>query len=113
MYAQGNIVNVDLGMPPKEVQGHEQGYERPCIVVKAFPSMHLAIVLPCTSKTPSYSHFTIVRLQKGSGGLAMDSFVLCHQVRTISFGRILKVVGNIGAKDLLKIKAVLIDTLDL
>jgi len=43
----------------------------------------------------------------------MDSFVLCHQVRTISFGRILKVVGNIGAKDLLKIKAVLIDTLDL
>ena len=42
----------------------------------------------------------------------MDSFVLCHQIRTVSFDRILKLVGALDAKDLLKIRGVLLDTLE-
>jgi mRNA interferase MazF len=112
-YTQGNIVSVNLGEPPQEVQGHEQAYERPCVIIKSFPTLQLAIVVPCTSKTPKYNLYTIVKLQKGAGGLSMDSYVLCHQIRTISFNRIFKVLGNVDTKDLLKLRSVLLDTLEL
>ncbi len=55
---------VDLGTPPKEVKGHEQGYDRPCIVIRSFPQLELAIVTPCTSEEPKYNHYTIVKLSK-------------------------------------------------
>lgn len=112
-YQSGNIVNVDLGEPPYEVQGHEQGYERPCVIIKLFPELKLAVVVPCTSKEPRYSHYTVVKILQGSGGLAKDSYVLCHQIRTISFDRVLKTVGSLDVKNMLKIRAVLLDTLDL
>lgn len=112
-YQLGNIVNVDLGEPPYEVKGHEQGYERPCVIVKVFPEMKLAIVLPCTSKEPRYNHFTIVKVPQGTGGLTMDSYVLCHQIRTISYDRILTIIGSMDAKNMLKIRSVLSDSLGL
>jgi mRNA interferase MazF len=112
-YSKGTIVNVNLGEPPGQVKGHEQGFERPCIILKSFPQLQLAIVIPCTSKEQKYSYYTIVRLLKGSGGLKKDSFALCHQIRTISFDRITSEIGVIEHKDLLKIQAVLVDTLEL
>lgn len=30
-YKKDDIVDIDLGKPPKEVKGHEQGYDRPCV----------------------------------------------------------------------------------
>lgn|GEM_PF-4156937 len=27
-FSKGEIVNVNLGTPPKEIKGHEQGFER-------------------------------------------------------------------------------------
>ena len=45
-YQLGSIVNVDLGEPPYKVQGHEQGYERPCVIIKLFSELKLAIILP-------------------------------------------------------------------
>ena len=74
------LIDVNLGQPPKEVKGHEQGFERPCIVIKAFSNLGLAIVIPVTSKQPKYSIFTIVKLLKGTGGLTSDSYALCHQI---------------------------------
>jgi mRNA interferase MazF len=88
--AKGDIIDVHLGLPPKEVKGHEQGYERPCFVIKAFSHLGLAIVIPITSKQPKYSIFTIVKLLKGSGGLTSDSYALCQQIRTISLDRVIK-----------------------
>jgi mRNA interferase MazF len=112
-YQKGEIVNVDLGTPPKEVKGHEQGFDRPCIVIKAFPHLELVVVTPCTSKEPKYNHYTIVKLHKGAGGLSSDSFALCHQIRTISFDRIKNKRGKLDNKDLLKVQTVLLDTLEI
>ncbi|PJJ74797.1 mRNA interferase MazF [Thermoflavifilum aggregans] len=111
--AKGEIIDVDLGKPPKEIKGHEQGLVRPCVVVKAFSILDLAIVVPVTSKQPKYPIFTIVKLPKGSGGLTSDSYVLCHQIRAISFKRIIKKRTRLDDKDILKIHSVLIDTLEI
>lgn len=112
-FQKGEIINVDLGAPPKEVKGHEQGFDRPCVVIQSFPLLELAVVTPCTSKEPKFSHYTIVKLSKGSGGLATDSYVLCHQIRTISFDRINAKRGKLEMKNLLKVQAVLSDILDI
>ncbi|MBU0765211.1 MAG: type II toxin-antitoxin system PemK/MazF family toxin [Bacteroidetes bacterium] len=112
-YQKGEIINIDLGTPPQEIKGHEQGFYRPCVIIKAFPQLELAIVTPCTSKEPKYSHYTIVKLTKGSGGLTADSYVLCHQIRTVSFDRMKVRHGKLVNKDLLKVQAVLLDTLEL
>jgi mRNA interferase MazF len=111
--AKGEIIDVNLGQPPKEVKGHEQGFERPCIVIKAFSNLGLAIVIPVTSKQPKYSIFTIVKLLKGTGGLTSDSYALCHQIRTVSFDRVIKKRAKLDNKDILKIHSVLIDTLEI
>ncbi len=112
-YQQGDIVLVALGEPPQEVMGHEQAYNRPCIIIQPYPSLGLAVIVPCTSKKTGNSHFTIVKLASGTGGLTMDSFALCHQVRSVSFDRIVKKMGSLDKISLLKIKTVLSDTLDL
>ena len=112
-FSKGEIVNVNLGTPPKEIKGHEQGFERPCIVIKSFNNLELAVVVPLTSKEPKYSLFTIVKVLKGTAGLATDSFALCHQIRTISFDRIVSKRSRLDIKDILKINSVLIDTLEL
>jgi hypothetical protein len=41
-YSKGEVINVNLGTPPKEVKGHEQGMERPCVVIRAFNNLNLA-----------------------------------------------------------------------
>ena len=112
-YQKGEIINVNLGNPPKEVKGHEQGYDRPCVIVKSFNNLGLAVIIPCTSAEPRYSIFTIVKLLKNSGGLTSDSFALCHQIRTVSFDRVISKRGRLDNKDILKIHSVLIDTLEL
>jgi mRNA interferase MazF len=100
---------VDLGEVP-EVRGHEQAKTRPCIVVKSFSNLKLAIVLPVTGST-KLSFYTIVPLAQGTGGLTKDSYVLCHQIRTISFDRVTRSVGKLDKRDFLKIQSVLSDTL--
>ena len=111
--SKGEIINVNLGAPPKEVKGHEQAFERPCVVIKSFNNLELAVVVPLTSKEPKYSLFTIVKILKGTAGLTSDSFALCHQIRTISFDRIVSKRSRLETKDILKIHSVLIDTLEL
>lgn len=71
-YQPGSIVNVDLGEPPHEVRGHEQGKERPSVIIKLFPELKLAIIVPCTSQEPRYSHYTVVKMLQGVGGLTKD-----------------------------------------
>jgi mRNA interferase MazF len=112
-FTKGEIINVNLGTPPKEIKGHEQGFERPCIIIKSFNNLDLAIVVPLTTKKAKYSLFTIVKILKGTAGLTADSFALCHQIRTISFDRIISKRAKLDNKDILKINAVLIDTLEL
>jgi mRNA interferase MazF len=112
-FTKGEIIDVNLGNPPDEIKGHEQGFKRPCIVVKSFDSLKLAVVVPFTTQEPKYPLFTIVKILKGSGGLTADSYALCHQIRTISFDRITSKRAKLANKDILKIHSVLIDALEL
>ena len=112
-FSKGEIVNVNLGTPPKEIKGHEQGFERPCVIIKSFNNLDLAVVVPLTTKEAKYSLFTIVKILKGTAGLTADSFALCHQIRTVSFDRIVSKGARLDSKDILKIHSVLIDTLEL
>ena len=111
-YQKGEIVDVNLGKPPKEIKGHEQGFKRPCVIIRTFSHLGLAIVIPCTSKMQKYNYYTLVKLKKGSGGLSVDSSALCHQIRTISFDRISGKRGKLEKKNILKIQSVLIDILN-
>ena len=113
IYQKGDIVNINLGEPPKEIKGHEQAFERPCVVIKAFNSLNLVIIVPCSTKEPKHGSYTIVKLSKGCGGLASDSYALCHQIRTVSFDRIRNKRGRLENKEILKIHSVLLDTLEL
>ncbi|QQS30204.1 MAG: type II toxin-antitoxin system PemK/MazF family toxin [Sphingobacteriales bacterium] len=112
-FFKGEIVNVNLGEPPKEIKGHEQGWERPCIIIKSFNNLGLAVVVPMTTKKPKYSLYTIVKFDKGTAGLTADSYALCHQIRAISFDRILSKRAKLDNKNMLKILSVLLDTLEL
>lgn len=112
-YTKGEIINVNLGIPPKEIKGHEQGMERPCVVIKSFNNLDLVVIVPLTTKEAKYSLFTIVKIPKGTAGLTADSYALCHQIRTISFDRITSKRAKLDKKDILKIHSVLIDTLEL
>jgi mRNA interferase MazF len=113
IFQRGEILNVDLGTPPQEIKGHEQGYNRPCVVIKSFPHLELVVITPCTSQEPKISHFTIVKLLKNSGGLSADSYALCHQIRTVSYKRVISRRGMLDTKDFLKIQTVLLDTLEI
>jgi len=113
IYQRGAIVEVDLGLPPEAIKGHEQAKQRPCVVVKAFNNLQLAVVLPITTKEPPHYLYTFVQLAKGTAGLTQDSYVLCHQIRTISFDRMKRKRGKLAQRDWLKIQGVLLDALEL
>lgn len=105
----GMIVLVNLG-DISEIKGHEQAKLRPCVVVACFPHLQLATVLPVTSNE-KLKYYTIVPLVSGAGGLVKDSYVLCHQIRTISFERITKAIGKLESRDYMKVQVVLADML--
>lgn len=97
----GSIVTLDLGDVPNVV-GHEQAKVRPCLVVKNFSALHLAIVLPFTSQQPSpnFANYSL-KVNASSSGLERESFILCHQIRVVSHKRIIKHVGTLD-NDLLE-----------
>lgn len=110
-FLEQQVVWVDLGEPPTQVIGHEQGRRRPCIIVKTFPSLGLAWIIPCTSSS-SLTYFSVVHLERGVGGLNQESYALCHQLRTVSYDRIDGQIGILDDINFDKIKAVIFDILD-
>lgn len=110
---RGDIVDINLGLPPNEIKGHEQGYTRPCFVVKSLDALKLAIILPITGTENSYMHYTTIELKGGTCGLTKDSYVLCHQIRTVSIDRLVKKRGTASTRDLSKVISVLKDTLEI
>ena len=84
------------------VVGHEQGGERPCLVISddRFNRSHanLVIVLPVTrTERGIASH---VRLDPPEGGLKAVSFIKCEDVRSISKQRLQSRWGKVSAKTL-------------
>ena len=111
-YQNGEIVNVDFGLP-KEVTGYVQEMERPCLIIKVLYELQLAIIIPCTAKIPKHNYYSILKLTKGTANLKKNSFLLCHQIRTISLDRIVEKIGTLGEEDFRKVKGVLLDVLEM
>lgn len=92
--SRGEIWLVDLN----PVIGHEQGNRRPALVLSDDKLNHgpsgLVTVIPITKTNRGIPIH--VRIKRGQGGLAMDSTILCDQVRTLSRGRLLKAYGSVG-----------------
>ncbi len=107
----GSIYLMDLGEYTGDnpaVKGREIGKKRPCIVVQVFENLGLVMVVPTTSCKPNNNYLlqlpTVLFLPTGTADLHNDSFVLCHQLRTLSIER----VGNkIGELDLITKESVL------
>jgi mRNA interferase MazF len=111
-YKKGAVVNVDLGQG-KELLGYDMESERPCVVLQSFPEMGLVIVAPCTAKVPKEAYYTNIKLPKGTANLKKTSFMLCHQLRTISCERVLETFGFLDDAFMVQIQAVLSDIFEL
>ncbi len=114
-YQVGDIIQVNLGdiKDPKQIKGHEQGKERPCLVIKSLPFMELVTIIPFTSKKPKKMYSFIVKVEKDEKALIYDSYALCQHIRTISAKRITHKKGSISPDDLLRIHIALMGFLGL
>lgn len=110
---RGDVFDAHL----EPVQGSEQGGTRPVVVVSRDAinnSSPVVVAVPITdaaNKKRIYpSH---VPVTSGTGGLAMDSIVVCEQVRAISKNRLKGYRGKFDRTILTRIDAALKITLDL
>ena len=82
------------------IVGHEQGGERPCLVVSDDrfnrSRAHLVIVLPITSSQRGIASH--VQIDPPEGGLKAVSFIKCEDVRSISKQRLQSRWGRVSVK---------------
>ena len=88
----GRIVWADLG----GTVGREQAGRRPCLVVGSRDLLEVAdtlvVVVPCTSKDRSWrNHIPLT----GDTGLAVATFAVTEQPRTISRQRLGRAIGYV------------------
>ena len=110
---RAQVVMIDLGKVPNQVVGHEQANLRPCVVIQTLDYAQLAVIVPFTSQSLSEQIYSIVKIPKNAGGLTSDSFALCHQIRSVSYKRIVRSMGHLSDKDFNRIAIVLDDFLDI
>lgn len=76
-------------------------------------AMPNATVLPLSS-TQRALYPSEVRLSRGTAGLPRDSIVMAHQIRTISKGRLARLVGHLEDEDMVQaVRDAIRDHLDL
>ncbi len=104
MLTSGDIVSLDFGLP----SGREAGFTRPAVVVTSQDvldeSATVVHVVPITTTVRGFGSEVVIEPDE-SNGLAVRSGVQCHQIRTISAGRLGHSVGNVGVVDLTMIRA--------
>lgn len=92
--ARGDVVQVDLN----PVIGSEQAGVRPALVVqidRANAKSPHTIIAPFTSRIRNKLLPSHVSVPAGVGGLALDSILLCEQVRVVDRRRIVRVLGHL------------------
>lgn len=91
---RGSVWRID----PDPVRGHEQGRARPAVIVSAdtFNTGPSTLVIVCPMTTADRRIPYHVRVDPPEGGLRATSFVLCDQVRAISVGRLISLLGALG-----------------
>ena len=110
---RGDVLTANL----EPVQGSELGRTRPAVVVsrdalnKYSPNVIICPITDAANKVKVYpSH---VRVSSGTGGLRIDSIVVCEQVRAISKTRLSNPSGKFDKKVMTSIDAALKIVLDL
>lgn len=80
------VLTVDLD----PTTGHEQGRRRRALVVsyEAFHRSGLATICPISAARVIPRYPNEVPIPVGEAGQSRDGVILCHQVRTISLGRV-------------------------
>ena len=111
--ARGDVFQARLS----PTEGSEQSGTRPVLVVSRDAlnrNSPVVIVVPMTdAANKSRVYPSHVRLRAGDGGLAMDSVVVCEQVRAIRKGRLVRHLGRLDHAQLEAVEAALRITLDL
>lgn len=95
---RGEVWQVDF----EPVRGHEQGRQRPAVVVSAdtFNAGPAALVVVCPVTTRERGIRFHLAVDPPEGGLRTRSFVLCDQVRTISTDRLISRLGTVRSTSL-------------
>jgi mRNA interferase MazF len=95
---RGEIWLADLS----PVRGREQAGKRPCLVISVDlfnqGPADLVVVLPITSKDKRIPFH--VNVLPPDGGLTMESFIKCEDVRSISVDRLEKRCGTVSRETL-------------
>ncbi|HEV2072172.1 MAG TPA: type II toxin-antitoxin system PemK/MazF family toxin [Thermomicrobiales bacterium] len=91
------------------ILGHEQGGNRPVIVVSAewfndSTGSKLVIVVPLTRTNKSYP--THVHIDRDQANLRSDSWAMCEQVRALSFERFKKKRGRVAEETLAMLRMI-------
>ena len=94
--SRGEVWTVTLD-PTK---GREQAGKRPALVLSVDTFNHgpadLVVVLPMTSKSKGIPFHVPIKVPEG--GLKLESFVKCEDVRSISKERLIQRLGAVGPK---------------
>lgn len=100
---------LDVSLDPSV--GREYMKTRPCVVVQSDllnKYSQVTIVAPITgAENVRQRGPTYVSIEKGEAGLPKDSFVVCHQLRTVDESRLGRIYGQVRPQTMLKIKEAL------
>jgi mRNA interferase MazF len=87
--------------------GSEMKKTRPCVIISPNEmNKHLdtIVVAPMTSSSKNYPTRVSINFDKKTGWIVLD------QIRTIDKQRIVKILGTLSEKEIIKVKAVLKET---
>jgi mRNA interferase MazF len=101
--SRGQVWIVDLD-PTK---GHEQAGRQPCLVISVDVfnqgPADLVVVLPITSKAKGIPFHVVVDPREG--GLTMQSFIKCEDVRSVASQRLLRPTGFVSKQTLAAVES--------
>ena len=110
----GEIWIVELSIRADDTIGHETQKTRPCLAIATSPFANMVTIIPLQSNLDAnnlpYTHL-IKKSQKNK--LKNDSIAVIFQVRSLDRKRFRNFIGIIDDKDLVKIKTILKDFLNL
>ena len=112
MLISGDVVDLDLGLP----EGREAGFRHPAVVVSAQRILSagpsVVHVVPLTSTIRGF-HSEITIEPDDHNGITNRSAAQCQHLRSVSTGRIVSTLGNVGTATLTQIRETIATMLDL
>ena len=112
---RGEVWQVDI--QPRS--GSEQRGSRPAVVLSSdvfneSPGWKSFVVIPfSTSGRQATRGPSAVLLSAGSGGLAEESYALCHQITTLDRSKFIQKLGTLSSNELKSIELGLLVALDI